>query len=62
MGETDFACDGPDEAFVVWEGVGVYEDDGDGAIALVVEFLEIFLYYIRVWKEKLKKMKPESSR
>lgn len=40
MGKTDGGGEAADEEFVRGVGVGVHEDDGEGAIALCVEVLE----------------------
>ena len=38
--------------FVVWEGIGMDKDDGQGAVAFIVQFLQVALYDLDICKKK----------
>ena len=50
MGEAKGAREGPEGELVVGEGVGVCEDDGEGAVAGVVEALEVLFDCVEIYR------------
>ena len=49
MREPDRARELANLKFVLWEGVGVAEDYRERAVAVVVEFMQVLFYRIKIY-------------